>query len=94
MAAMEHFNELWTNDGAMEIDDMLAACPPAMAATIADSLYGRFISAVPLFKGLSPELIVALCMRCKPLLAMKGQPVIKQRATQAVLTISDWKGWL
>ena len=49
-----------------------------MAATIAERLYGRFLSTVPLFSGLSTEVISALCLRCKPLLAMKNQTIIKQ----------------
>ena len=43
-----------------DIENVLSACPPAMAATIAERLYGRSLSTVPLFAGLSTDVISAL----------------------------------
>jgi len=34
---------------------------------------GRFLSTVPLFRGLSKEVVSALCKICRPLIAMKSQ---------------------
>eukprot|EP01048_Picozoa_sp_COSAG05_P011647 COSAG05_NODE_1112_length_5856_cov_11.397082_2_plen_976_part_00 len=76
--AMEHFNELWTNQSNVDLPDLLNQCPPAMASHMAELLYGRFLSTVPLFKGLSVEVLSALCMHCKPLLAMKNMYIIRE----------------
>jgi CRP-like cAMP-binding protein len=71
--AMEHFNELWNNQSSIDLTEILDQCPPAMASNMSELLYGRFLSTVPIFHGLSPQVIGALCMRCKSLLAMKNQ---------------------
>ena len=75
---MTHFNEVWTNQSHVNLEQLLEQCPPAMASNLAELLYGRFLSTVPLFKGLSIEVIGALCLRCKPLLAMKNQVIIRE----------------
>eukprot|EP01043_Picozoa_sp_COSAG02_P010971 COSAG02_NODE_397_length_23124_cov_439.255635_13_plen_965_part_00 len=75
---MSHFNEIWTNQSSVDLPEMMDAMPPAMASTLAEYLYGRFLATVPLFKGLSPEVIGALCMRVKPMVSMKNQLITKQ----------------
>lgn len=76
--AMEHFTETWTNKNHVNLRGLMTECPPAMAGNMAQLLYGRFISAVPLFKGLSTEVVSALCLRCKPMQAMRGQNIIQE----------------
>lgn len=78
MKAMEHFNEVWTNNSSVDVPALLQQCPPAMGSTMSELLYGRFISTVPLFKGLSPEVISAICLRCKNMTVMKNQNVISE----------------
>jgi hypothetical protein len=56
----------------------MEVAPPAMAATLAHHLYGRFLSSIPIFKGLSSAVIGALCARCKGVFAIKGQFVIRE----------------
>ena len=49
-----------------------------MAANMADLLFGRFVSNVPFFKGLSPEVMSALCLRCKPMAVTQGAVIIAE----------------
>ena len=53
-------------------------CPPAMASSMTHLLYGRAVSTIPLFRGLSTEVIAALCLQCRSLLALKEQTIIRQ----------------
>ena len=69
----QHFNELWKNQSSVDLPQLLTECPPAMASNMAELLYGRFLSTVPLFRFLSKEVISALCKICRPLVAMKSQ---------------------
>jgi len=66
MKVMEHFNETWTNNTSVDLPALLEACPPAMAASMAELMFSRVVSSVPLFKGLSPEVISALCLVRRP----------------------------
>eukprot|EP01052_Picozoa_sp_SAG31_P063969 SAG31_NODE_22861_length_516_cov_1.151079_1_plen_123_part_01 len=45
---------------------------------MADLLFSKFLSQCPLFKGLSPVVIAALCMRCKPMLVVQGSVIIAE----------------
>ena len=73
----EHFNEVWSNN-SVDVGELIEECPPAMASSMTHLLYGRVLSTVPPFRGLSSEVIGALCMRCHPLIALKEQPIIRQ----------------
>jgi CRP-like cAMP-binding protein len=73
---MEYFNELWTNRSHVNLPEMFEDMPPAMAHATAELLYGRFLSTIPLFRGLSGEVTSGLCMQVQPLLALKGQEVV------------------
>ena len=75
--AIEHFTETWTQN-YMDLGTLLSECPPAMAANMAVLLYGRYVATVPLFKGLSQEVLSALCLKCKPMTCMKNQNVIQE----------------
>lgn len=75
---MTHFNEIWTNQSSVDLPGMMTSMPPAMASSLAEFLYGRFLGTVPLFKGLSSEVVAALCLKVKPMLAMRDQKIINQ----------------
>ena len=75
--AMEHFRTTWTTN-YIDLPSLLADCPPALAANMSVLLYGRYIATVPLFKGLSHEIIAALCQRCKPMTCVKNQNIIQE----------------
>lgn len=74
--ALEHFTESWTTN-YIQLDSLLGECPPAMASKMAVLLYGRCVAAVPIFKGLSHEVLSALCLRCKPMMCVKNQNIIQ-----------------
>lgn len=52
--------------------------PPAMASETALLLYGEPVSALPLFKLLSQEIINAICKRVVPLLCSRDQAIIRE----------------
>ena len=58
---------------------VLDTMPPAMASKTAAMLYGDWLSNLPLFKGLSQEIITSLCKVVVPLLVHRGQQVIKEQ---------------
>lgn len=76
-AAIEHFTETWTTN-YMHLGSLLRECPPAMASKMAVLLYGRYVATVPLFKGLSQEVLSALCLKCQPMTCMRNQNVIQE----------------
>ena len=78
MRVMQHFNEQWTNQATVDLKGLIAECPPAMASNLAELLFARFLHSVPLFRGLSPEIISALCLRCTPMTIMAGHTIIRQ----------------
>jgi hypothetical protein len=63
---------------SINLPELLADCPPGLASNMAVLLYARFIATVPLFKGLAPEVIAALCLQCKPMVCTKGQMIIQE----------------
>lgn len=75
--AVEHFTETWTTN-YIRLGPLLQECPPAMASKMAILLYGRYVATVPLFKGLSHEVLSALCLKCKPMTCLKNQNVIQE----------------
>ena len=75
--AIEHFTETWTTN-YMRLGQLLQECPPAMASQMAVLLYGRYVATVPLFKGLSHEVLSALCLKCKPMTCLRNQNVIQE----------------
>ena len=74
---MEFFNELWASQ-PIDPETMFRQMPPAMHLSISTFLYRRFLSSVPLFRTLSEEVIAALCKAVVPLVALKGQEIIRE----------------
>lgn len=75
--AMQYFGERWSTQG-VDVRTLAMECPPAMASNMTYLIYGRIISTIPIFRGLSREVITALCLRCHSLVAMKLQTIIRQ----------------
>lgn len=90
MQALRHFHELWTAQTSIDISDVLAQCPPAMESTICERLYGPYISHAPMFKGLSAEIIQALCMQATPLFVTKAEAIVTegQHGTEMYFVLS------
>ena len=74
---MEFFNELWASQ-PIDPQEMFRQMPPAMHLNIAIFMYRKFLSTVPLFRNLSEEVIAALCKSVVPLVALKGQEIIRE----------------
>ena len=85
MKVMEHFNETWTNSTNVDLPALLEACPPAMAASMAELMFSRVVSSVPLFKGLSPEVISALCLVRQP----PPSPVCVPSLSSAMVLVTE-----
>ena len=75
---MEYFHELWSNPGMGDLGQVLKVMPPAMRSTVTEFMYKRFLSSMPLFRTLSDEVISSLCHHVRPLIALKGQEVMKE----------------
>ena len=74
---MEFFNELWAQQ-PVDPQGLFDQMPPNMRLIISTFLYRRFLSSVPLFRTLSDEVIAALCKTVTPLVALKGQEIMKE----------------
>jgi len=59
---------------------MLAACrlPPALSKELLDHLYLKQLTAVPLFHGLSEQVLAKLCFAMKPFKAMKYDYIFRE----------------
>ena len=57
---------------------LVAEMPPQMAGEVVTKLYGRFFAAIPLFRGLSSEVIAALCHVATPMLAVREQAIMEE----------------
>ena len=86
MKVMEHFNETWTNNTSGDLPALLEACPPAMAASMAELMFSRVVSSVPLFKGLSPEVISALCLVRRP---APPSPFVSRSLSSAMVLVTE-----
>ena len=74
----EYCHELWGNRSGFNIDELFADVPPAMRVHLKQFLYSSIISQVPLFRGLSSEVIGALCNVAQPMYALNGQTVMEE----------------
>jgi CRP-like cAMP-binding protein len=57
---------------------LVSEMPPQMAGEVVTKLYGRFLAATPLFRGLSSEVITALCHVATPMLAVREQAIMEE----------------
>ena len=59
---------------------MLGVCrlPPALSKELLDHLYLKQLTAVPLFHGLSEQVLAKLCFAMKPFKAMKYDYIFRE----------------
>jgi len=74
----EYCHELWNNRSGFNIDELFADVPPAMRTHLKQFLYSGTIGQIPLFRGLSREVIGALCGAARPMYALNGQTVMEE----------------
>jgi hypothetical protein len=65
-----------TNRSGIDIDELLSNVPPLMRSTMMNLLYSRNITAVPMFRGLSEEVLGGLCLRARPMYVLPKQTVM------------------
>lgn len=73
---MEYFHSTWMTNKQISYSKLVAEMPPSMANGVVTKLYGRFLETIPLFTGLSHEVIVALCREVVPMIAVKDQNIM------------------
>jgi CRP-like cAMP-binding protein/Ca2+-binding EF-hand superfamily protein len=87
---MQYFNQLWSARSLFDEASMLAEMPPTMSAEVTKFLYHDFLATIPLFKGLSEEILYRLCEKVVPMLALKSSIIIQegQPGTEMYLLMS------
>ena len=87
---MQYFNQLWSARSLFDEASMLAEMPPTMSAEVTKFLYHDFLASIPLFKGLSDEILYRLCEKVVPMLALKSSVIIQegQPGTEMYLLMS------
>jgi hypothetical protein len=73
----EYCNELWSGKG-FDTDTLFSEVPPAMKLHLTSFLYGGTVANIPLFRGLSEEVIGAICNRARPMYVMPEQEVMQE----------------
>ena len=74
--ALKYINMKHQHQSSMNEADLLAELPPTLSREISRRIYTTFLASVPLFRGLSDEVILKLCEKMTPMLAMKTQQII------------------
>jgi hypothetical protein len=58
---MEVGHSTWMTNKQINYGKLVNEMPPLMANAVVTKLYARFLESIPLFTGLSHEIIAALC---------------------------------
>ena len=74
---MEFFNDLWSRQPVDPVE-IFRQMPPSMRLMVTQFLYRRFLGSIPIFRDMSNEVIAALCLTVTPLVALKGQEIMKE----------------
>eukprot|EP01050_Picozoa_sp_SAG11_P010790 SAG11_NODE_1102_length_5866_cov_2.173574_3_plen_159_part_00 len=75
---LAYFRELWKSKTLFKETEILGEMPPAMRGELVQRLYKPAVQQMPLFKGLTDEIIAAICFRARPLVAIKGQEIMTE----------------
>ena len=65
---MDFFHSKWMSNRQVDYRALVAEMPPQMAGEVVTKLYSRFFTGNPLFRGLSSEIIAALCHEVQPMM--------------------------
>lgn len=76
----DFFHSTWMTNRQIDYRALVSEMPPQMAGEVVTKLYGRFLAATPLFRGLSSEVITALCHVATPMLAVREQAIMEEGA--------------
>ena len=75
---LNYFSEVWATKTLFNEAEILEEMPPAMRNTLVQQLYKPVVQDMPLFKGLAPEIIAAICLAARPMMAIKNQEVMSE----------------
>ena len=84
--ALDYFRLVYKSRVMYEEGEILNTMPPAMKLVFSTQLYEKFLSAIPLFRGLPNSLIHSLCAIVVPVSPLRDLPLL---ATSAVVSDSD-----
>jgi hypothetical protein len=78
LLGIQHFTEHWQNQVSVDLQALYTESPPSMANDLADHLFGAFLNDIPIFNGLGPEIIMALCLKCKTVAILSGHTIMAE----------------
>ena len=78
MPMKEYCHELWSNRTSLDTEALFDDIPPHMRDQLTHLLYGPTLSSNPLFRGLSNEVMTALCNYARPMYVLPKQDVIQE----------------
>ena len=79
--ALEYFRLVYKSRVMYEEGDILKTMPPAMKLEFSMRLYEKFLSDIPLFRGLASSIIHALCGIIEPMMAVRKQVIYLEGST-------------
>eukprot|EP01052_Picozoa_sp_SAG31_P020733 SAG31_NODE_1572_length_7850_cov_28.848794_4_plen_356_part_00 len=77
----DYFHQLWHSENKVDPATILQDMPPTMGSDVLSHLYSRFLGTIPLFRGLSDEVLNALCRKVQPITTVAGQEIIREGDT-------------
>ena len=77
---MDYFHSSWMANRQINYGELISQMPPQMASEVTTRLYSNFLVQIPLFRGLSAEIIAALCREVVPMLVVKEQIIMAEGA--------------
>jgi len=75
---LNYFKEVWKTKTLFSETEILGDMPPEMRNSLVQQMYKPVIKEMPLFKGLSDEIVVGICLRAKPMMAIKNQEIMSE----------------
>ena len=85
--ALEYFRTFYKSNVAMQEKRILSSMTPSMRMEFSSFLYSKFVANVPLFHGLSPGIVRALCHHVEPIFAVREQTIYGEGTTGRELYI-------
>eukprot|EP01052_Picozoa_sp_SAG31_P014108 SAG31_NODE_866_length_11370_cov_4.806761_4_plen_376_part_00 len=76
--ALQYFSKFYKAKLVYDEEQIFKEMPPAMRNEFSRHLYAKYISSVPMFRGVSQEIITALCGALEVAHGVKGQDILKQ----------------
>ena len=75
---LKYMNMQHQAQSQMDEASLIKSLPPSLSRNLSRHLYTKFLATVPLFRGLSDEVLNKLCELCVPMFAMRQQQIIQE----------------